>query len=116
MNTAVRSYGQQYVGAQRTARAAVGGRLLPLLVMALLVLLSALGVVFTKDAYRRAFSQYQDAVHVAAQQDVQWNRLLLEEGAWAASSRIAALAKQQWQMHAPAPGKLRYVYLKNGVR
>jgi cell division protein FtsL len=64
-------------------------------VLAFLLLLSALGVVFIKDNYRRSYLQYQSLEQQQVKLTVRHNRLLLENATRLAQSRLATLAKRQ---------------------
>lgn len=66
-----------------------------------LLLFSAFSVVYLKDLSRRLFMQYQNAQQVQQQNDMEWSKLLLEEGTWSTQARIQRLAKSQLQMVTP---------------
>ena len=59
----------------------------------LLLLLSAMGVVFMKDIHRRAYLANQDAVQQAAVLRIAHNRLLLESATHLAVARLASEAQ-----------------------
>ena len=64
-------------------------------VMAVLLLLSALSIVFMKDTYRRSYLNYQAIQQKQANLAVTHNRLLLESATRLAQSRLASIAKAQ---------------------
>lgn len=64
-------------------------------VLAILLLLSALSVVFMKDHYRRSYLQYQDLEQQEIKLTAQHNWLLLENATRLAQSRLATFAKMQ---------------------
>lgn len=70
------------------------------LMLAIVVLLSALALVYTKDANRRAFieqqqlEQYRDNLHI------EWGQLLLEESSWS-TARVQHIAQARLAMQVP---------------
>lgn len=62
-------------------------------VLAILMLLTSLGIVFAKDINRRTFIQYQQLQTNRAAMQVQHDRLLLESSTWLAQSRLANRAQ-----------------------
>ncbi len=77
-----------------------------LMLLVLLCLVSAIGVVYVRDANRRLFTQLQllekkrDSLHVA------WGQLLLEESTWATQARIQRIAIQKLNMEVPSPASI----------
>lgn len=67
-----------------------------------LLLVSAFSVIYLKDLSRRLFIQYQQAQQVQEHDEVEWSKLLLEEGAWSTQARIQNLASTQLGMVMPA--------------
>lgn len=63
--------------------------------MAILLLLSALGIVFVKDRYRRHYFDYQTLEQKQVGLEQMHNRLLLENATRLAQSRLAEMAKKQ---------------------
>jgi len=74
-----------------------------LLVGALIVLLvaSAFSVIYLKDLSRRMFIRYQDLQQVQQHDEVEWSKLLLEEGAWSTQARVQDIATTQLDMVMP---------------
>ncbi len=68
----------------------------------ILLLVSAFSVIYLKDLSRRLFIQYQQAQQVQEHDEVEWSKLLLEEGAWSTQARIQNLASTQLDMVMPA--------------
>lgn len=80
----------------------------------LLVLVSALAVVHVRHETRQRFAVLQQ---LQAQRDalnVEWGRLLLEEGAWSQHRRIEQLARTQLDMSVPDPRRVTAVRLTDG--
>ena len=73
------------------------------LVSALIVLLliSAFSVIYLKDLSRRKFIQYQQLQQVQENDEVEWSKLLLEEGTWSTQARIQNIATTQLNMVMP---------------
>lgn len=78
-----------------------------LLIVSLLVLLlvvaSALGVIYSSYKSRQLFSDLQQQNRQAVQLEEDWGRLLLEQSTWASHARIERLAKSELTMVVPAP-------------
>lgn len=71
------------------------------LVLIILVIISALAVVYVADLNRRLFIAYQDAQSQHNQLYVEWGRLLLEQSTWSTQERVQTLAEQRLGMHLP---------------
>ncbi|MGM0594728.1 MAG: cell division protein FtsL [Pseudomonadota bacterium] len=79
------------------------GRLL-LLVLALAVLVSALGVVVSTHESRKLFVELQALEKVRDEMNAQWGRLQLEQSTWATHGRIERVANERLDMVIPPPG------------
>lgn len=90
MNTATRTYERNLTGLH-----------IGTLILLLALLLSAFGIVYAKDLNRRLFIQYQDQQLAQQQYQVEWSKLLLEQGALSTQSRIQLLAQNQLNMVTP---------------
>ena len=74
------------------------------LLLALLVTattISALGVVWVKHQNRKAFAQLSALRDERDSLEVEWDRLLLEQSAWATTPRIEQVAAEQLSMTVP---------------
>ena len=74
---------------------------LPILVMMLLVLFSAVAVVVTKHAGRSEFVVMQQLEHQRDKLNEEWGRLLLEESTWASPGRVEEQARNKLNMLMP---------------
>ena len=74
---------------------------LPILVMMLLVLFSAVAVVVTKHAGRSEFVVMQQLEHQRDKLNEEWGRLLLEESTWASPGRVEQQARNKVNMLMP---------------
>jgi len=80
-----------------------------LVVLSILMWTSALGVVYTKHETRQLFTRLQilqnerDALHTERTQ------LLLEQGTWAAYSRVEKIARETLGMETPLSGDVRVI-------
>lgn len=72
-----------------------------LLILVLFVLISAFGVVYTKDVQRRLMSDWQGQQMVQEQLKVKHTKLLLEQATWAAPSRVQMIASHDLRMVLP---------------
>lgn len=75
---------------------------LKVLALVFLLLLSALGVVYVKDLNRRLFITYHKLQTQSEQLQSDSNKLLLEQSAWGAQSRVQVVAQGQLQMQIPS--------------
>lgn len=108
MNTATRVYGKSYA-ARKTSGVRFSLKQLGVSLLVLGLLVSAFGVIYTKDLNRRLFIQYQSLQQQAQQYQVEWSKLLLEQGAWSTQSRIQRLAQKQLNMVVPSSRKVIFV-------
>lgn len=72
-------------------------------VLTVLVVVSALCVVYSTYKSRQFFSGLQQAYRVEIQLEEQWGRLLLEQSTWASHVRIEKLAIAKLKMKVPSP-------------
>lgn len=82
---------------------------MPRLTVALLtvaVLACAVGVVYVRNQSRVRFVQLQALQAERDRLNIEWGRLLLEEGAWAAHGRVEKVARERLDMAMPAPGAI----------
>lgn len=78
-------------------------------VLLLAVLASALGVVFSTHRSRLLFNEWQQRQRETWALNEEWEKLLLEQGAWGAHERIRTLAVQQLDMVAPKAESMRVI-------
>lgn len=71
------------------------------LVLLLLVLLSALGVVYVTQKTRAAIAHHDQLLMEREQLEVEWRNQLLEEHALSEHSRVEAMARQDQDMIRP---------------
>jgi len=82
------------------------------MVLALLVVMSALAIVYVKYDSRLKFNQLQRAFSEQDRLGVEWSRLQLEQNTWSSSSRIEKIAHSTMQLQAPTPEQIIYVNVK----
>jgi len=82
------------------------------MLMTLLVLISAIAVVELRHRNRTAFVQLQSLMQARENFEVEWGKLLLEEGAWSQHRRIASTAVSELGMGTPDNSRLVMVYLR----
>lgn len=84
-------------------------QLLALTLLVLLVISSALAVIYTSYEYRRLFHQQQTLVRESDNFRIEWGQLLLEQSAWGSNSRVEKLAAENIDMRAPDPKEIRLI-------
>ena len=82
-----------------------------LLVAALwvMVLVSALGVVYGKQEARNRFSELQKLTTTRDDLDIEWGQLQLEQSTWATHGRVERVAREELRMFIPQASDLRIV-------
>ena len=81
----------------------LAGRQLFVILLLMGVVGSALGVVYTAHETRAAYAKLQDLQESRDAIDSQYEKLLLEQGAWADYSRVDQIAHKQLNMSSPKP-------------
>lgn len=74
---------------------------LPLLVMIVTVIVSAVGVVYSKHLGRIEFVALQKLEHRRDELNEGWGRLLLEQSTWANQARVEQQSRLRLQMVVP---------------
>lgn len=72
-----------------------------LLSVLLVVLVTALAIVYTTNEHRISFSQLQRLEQQANQLQLQWGQLILEQASLATPARVERLAVEKLQMRLP---------------
>lgn len=73
------------------------------LFLLVLVMTSALAVVYAKHRGRELFAQLQQLEAQRDRLNIEWGRLQLEQSAWASHSRVEKLARERLDMMVPDP-------------
>jgi len=76
----------------------------------LLVLLSALGVVYSSHLSRQLFAEQAVLLERSDQVQLEWAQLLLEQSAWSSPNRIERIAVDQLEMAAPEAENIKLIY------
>ncbi len=71
------------------------------LLLAVAVLGSALGVVYTKYQTRKLFVELQTLEKIRDEMNVEWGQLRLEESTWGAHGRVEEIARNRLGMVMP---------------
>lgn len=78
----------------------------PVLVMALLVLISSVAVVYTKHAGRSEFVAQQQLENRRDQLNEEWGKLLLEQSTWASPARVEQQSRSRLNMQVPEQSQI----------
>ncbi len=78
-------------------------RALGMLLLLVLVVGSAMGVVYAKHRSRTLFVELQSLQESRDRLNTEWGQLQLEQSTWATHGRIEALARERLGMKIPAP-------------
>ena len=76
---------------------------LAVVLLVITVVISSLGVVYTAHETRAAYAKLQDLQETRDSLDSRYEKLLLEQSAWADYSRIDQIAHKQLKMSSPKP-------------
>ncbi len=80
-----------------------------LMILFAAVIVVSVAVVQTRHESRQMFAQLQTHQAERDALNVEWGRLLLEEGAWSQHRRIEQMARQRLDMNTPASASIRVV-------
>ena len=80
-------------------------RMWPLWSVGLLVLCSAMGVVYTKHVNRHFYTELQQLRNERDRLHVEWTQLLLERGTLGSDMRVEKIARDELGMVFPSPEK-----------
>lgn len=75
-----------------------------------LVLLSALGVVYSSHLSRQLFAEQAVLLERSDQVQLEWAQLLLEQSAWSSPNRVERIAVDQLEMAAPETENIKLIY------
>jgi len=79
------------------------------IVMGLLVLSSAVGVVYSRHENRKMFVVLQAMQEQRDDMNVEWGKLQIEQSTWATHSRVASKAISQLNMIVPKTENVRII-------
>lgn len=82
------------------------------LLFLMLVMLSAVAVVYVKYDARLMFNQLQKELREQDNLGVEWSRLQLEKNTWSSNSRIEKLARTKLNLQTPKPEQIVYIKVK----
>lgn len=82
---------------------------LGVLLLAVVVMLSALAVVYVADLNRRLFIEWQDTQGAQEALRIEWGKLLLEESTWSTQGRIGEIAKNNLGMQLPTANQVSII-------
>ncbi|MBL1260886.1 MAG: cell division protein FtsL [Thiotrichaceae bacterium] len=84
----------------------IKGQMVFLVLLAMAVLFSALGVVYSKHHSRKLFVELQSLEGTRDRLNVEWGQLQLEQSTWAAPNRVEQVARTRLGMDAPKPDQI----------
>lgn len=77
--------------------------------MLLILLMSAIGVVYSSHLCRQLFSEQAVLLERNDQLQLEWAQLLLEESAWSSPNRIESIAREDLEMVLPVSENIELV-------
>jgi len=82
------------------------GQLILISLLCILVLSSAIGVVYAKYSSRKHFVELQALKAEQDVFDVEWGRLQLEQSTWATHGRVERIARKKLKMYLPSSDRV----------
>lgn len=83
------------------------GQLLITAALLVLVVISALAVIYSTHRSRQLFNEWQQLQRREWALDEDWERLLLEQSTWGAHERVSTIAETRLDMTMPDPAAIR---------
>ncbi len=80
------------------------------LMLALIVVLSAIGVVQSSHLSRQLFAEQAILLDRNDQLQLEWAQLLLEQSAWSSPNRLENIASKKLSMHMPEAENIQLIY------
>lgn len=80
-------------------------RLLGAGVLVTAVMVTAVGVIFSKHQTRKLFVELERLNDERDELNIEWGRLQLEQSSWSAHGRIEQIARERLRMTLPLPGE-----------
>jgi cell division protein FtsL len=80
-----------------------------IVVSALFVFASALGVIWSKHRARSLFVELQSLTNERDRINIEWGQLKLEQSAWATHGRVEKMARADLKLVVPKPEEVRLV-------
>lgn len=81
------------------------------ILLTLIVIACALGVVTSQHEARKLFMKLEREQEKARNLDVEWDKLLLEQSAWAMRTRIEKIATEDLLMRIPDESQIKVISL-----
>ena len=85
------------------------GRYLGTLILALTLVATALGVIWSRHQSRKVFIELQALEYQRDEMNVEWGRLQLEQATWAEAGRVEQLARGELGLVAKDPGQVMVI-------
>ncbi|KZY39355.1 hypothetical protein A3752_06530 [Oleiphilus sp. HI0081] len=76
----------------------------------LIIVLSAIGVVYSSHLSRQLFAEQAILLEKNDQLQLEWAQLLLEQSAWSSPNRIESVARESLGMEVPETEKIQLIY------
>ena len=84
-------------------------RYLGTLIVTLVLVATALGVIWSRHQTRKVFVELQALEYQRDESNVEWGRLQLEQATWAEAGRVEQLARGELGLVAKDPGQIMVI-------
>ena len=71
------------------------------ILLGIFILVQAIGVIYTRQTRRLLHAKLQSLYAIRDELQVEWSKLLLEQGTWQADARVEKIAREQLDMIIP---------------
>ncbi|MGI9291861.1 MAG: cell division protein FtsL [Gammaproteobacteria bacterium] len=78
-------------------------------VLSVMIVISAIAVVYARHESRTQFTQLQSLIVQRDALEVDWGRLQIEQSTWSTYARVERLARKRMAMRMPAPDEIQVV-------
>ena len=76
------------------------------LVFAIVCVVSAMALIYTKHESRKLFIELERLTAVRDELDIEWGRLQIEQSTWATHARIEQVATKELALSRPSPDEM----------
>lgn len=76
------------------------------LVFAVVCVVSAMALIYTKHEARKLFVELEELTAARDELNIEWGRLQIEQSTWATHARIERVAAEELALSRPLPGEI----------
>jgi len=84
-------------------------------VFAVVCVMSAIALIYTKHESRRLFVQLEALTQQRDELNIEWGQLQIELGTWSTYARVEQLAREEMHMRTPKPEQMRLLVRRESL-